>query len=441
MIAAMKQTILFLMLICLTGLLPVRAQRHTATRWDDGRTLTVEYQITPRQPGSDYAYVVTPMLCSSKGDTIEIKPTVWRGKRNVKKLLRERFFNDIETQLPPYIDAADTTTRSFTVTFDLQRYPWLTEGPIHLSFLNDVEGCCQVEQDEVDAPPFVYDVFTPEIVQVEDRTGKMEYVRTNEMGYFVHFPLNRATLRRDFRQNAATLDSIVAITRRTLADAGAEVKRIQIIGQASPDGPVKRNLWLGEHRAKALRDYICRQIDAPDSLFIIVNGGEGWTEFRQQIALSQMPERDTLLAIIDGEPDVDKRERRIKRLYGGKTYDYLRDHVLADQRNSGYMHIHYEYLPDEGAPVINRAIELIRNGQHAEGLKLLSTVEHDDRSLNAIGNAYYMAGEKEKAIAVLTRAKAKGDKQAEANLKQIRLLESRKQELMHEVQKLNQKKQ
>lgn len=431
----MKRFAIFLIgMICL---LQTQAQQHIATRWDGDKTLMVEYSITPCTPGSDYAYVVTPMLCSSQGDTIVGKSVVWRGKRNVKKLLRERYFDGIEEQLPPYIESTDTATRHFTLTFDVARYPWLTENPLHLCFLNDVEGCCQVEQNRVATAPFIYaPVYEPQMSQVQDRTGMINYLSTREMGYYVYFPLNQATLHRNFRHNAATLDSIVSLVSRMLVGGGTEIKDIQIVGQASPEGPQKRNLWLGEHRAKALRDYICKQIDVPASRFVIVNGGEAWDDFREQIALSQMPERDTLLAIIDGEQDLDVREKRIKQLYGGKTYSYLRDNLLADQRNSGYMHIQYEYITDEVAPIINRAIELIRSGQHAEGLKLLATVEHDDRSLNALGNAYYLVGDTQKAINYLARAASRGDKEAQENLQRIQQLEERKQKLADEVKKM-----
>lgn len=422
---------IYTILMALSLLSAAQAQRQTAAQFrDNGRQLTLTYEISPIQPGSDYAYTVSPLLCSNRGDTLALEAVTWRGKRNAQKWKRTLFFEGVKEDLPPYFEADDTLTRSFSVTLETTNHPWLTEAPLHLCFLNDIEGCCNVDQSQTTGKPFIYlPPFVPQIPEVEDRTGKEENLRTNELGLFVYFPLDKATLNRNFRRNAEMLDSIVAITRRTLADAKQEVKRIQLIGQASPDGPQKRNLWLGEHRAKALRDYICNRIEAPDSLFTIVNGGEGWAELREQIGQSDMPERDTLLAIIDSEADPDLRELRIKRLYGGKTYDFLRENVLADQRNSGYMHIRYEFLPDKEAQAINHAIRLIHDGQYAEGISLLEAVRHDERSLNALGCAYYLTGEKDKAVELLKQAAGKGNPSAVGNLKQLLLLEKRKQEI------------
>lgn len=420
----MKQTAYILLLQLLLAALPAHAQQHTATQWaDNGRTLTVEYRVTPRQPGSDYAYIVTPILCSQQGDTLQLKPATWRGKRNAMKLERTLYFQGVRGELPPYIEAADTTTRTFTATIDATLHPWVSNQALRLSFLNDVEGCCQVEQDQVEGAPFIYmPPYQPLLQQVADRTGQREELRTS----YVHFPLNSAVLKPDFGQNKAVLDSIVHTTRRLLAGNTSQVDRIQIIGQASPDGPIKLNQRLAERRAHALRNYICKQLKVDKSLFTIVNGGEGWADLRAQIAASTLPERDTLLAIIDGEPDADKREQRIKQLHNGRTYDHLRQHVLPAQRNSGSMNIHYVRLTDEAAPVINRAIELISAGHYTQAIALLNPVAHDPRTLNTLATACYQAGETARAIELLTRA-AQSDPQAAANLKLIQERERRKQ--------------
>lgn len=93
----------------------------------------------------------------------------------------------------------------------------------------------------------------------------------------------------------------------------------------------------------------------PDSLFECANGGEAWTELRDQIEELQFEGRDEVLRIIDTEPNLDRREARIKQLNGRRTYNYLKKHVLIDQRNSGYLQIYYDYVPDHAAAVINQA--------------------------------------------------------------------------------------
>ena len=40
---------------------------------------------------------------------------------------------------------------------------------------------------------------------------------------------------------------------------------------------------------------------------------------------------------MDTEQDLNRREQKIRRLNGGKTYDYIKNELLPDQRNSGYL--------------------------------------------------------------------------------------------------------
>lgn len=284
-------------------------------------------------------------------------------------------------------------------------------------------------------------VFVPVIAFVEDNTGKAgelqrnnpvlqhisqyrpydssRILRKEEGALYVHFPLDKWTLLHDFRSNAATLDTIVSITRQILADSTSNVKLIQIIGLASPEGPVKRNNLLGQNRAAALRDYIKKYVNVPDSMFELCNGGEAWNELRDQIADSNIEGRDQLLNIIDTEKNPDLRERKMKRLNGGRTYKYLKENVLSDQRNSGYIRVYYDYVPDSAAAVINRASLLLRGERYAEALEMLRTVENDERAQNALGVALYMTGNKQEALRRFRRAAASGNEDALRNIEQL----------------------
>lgn len=177
-------------------------------------------------------------------------------------------------------------------------------------------------------------------------------MRRDSAALLVHFELDKYDLKRDFRQNAETLDRIISLTRQIVADSTAEVRLIQIIGFASIEGRIKHNEMLGAQRALALKHYIQNAVEVPDSMFELNNGGEAWAEFRDQIAeliekhddLSEtmVAELKRAIYIIDNEPAADHREQRLRVLNGGRTWNYIKEHVLADQRNSGYMRIYLE---------------------------------------------------------------------------------------------------
>ncbi len=321
---------------------------------------------------------------------------------------------------------------------------------------------------EVQPKPFV-----PVFDLVEDNTGKAgelqksnpilahisEYrpyddtrvLRKESGALYVFFPLDSTELRREFRDNAATLDRIEDLTRQIMSDSISTVKKIQIIGLASIEGRRKHNCELAENRAVALRTYLQRRLRMPmlDKLFEVNYGCEAWTEFRDQLTdiatlkrggkVDVMPgtptadvlatltpellagitteEVEQMIKIIDTEADPDTRERKIKALNGGRTYNFLRQNVLNDQRNAGYLRIYYDYVPDKAARDINEGVQLMKQGRYADALPLLETWFDDSRAWNALGVALYQTGRKDDALRYFQKAAAAGNKQAEENLK------------------------
>ena len=276
-------------------------------------------------------------------------------------------------------------------------------------------------------------------------------LRKEATALYVYFPVDKTTLQRDFRGNAPILDRIEDITRQIMQDNTSIVRRIQIVGIASIEGSESHNCELGQGRAEALKQYLQERIPTPDSIYDLNNGCEAWTEFRDQIhdlqilkagqkvnAVAGSPTATTLksitpevlagitekeindlLDIIDNEPDANKREARIKRMNGGRTYNYLKQHVLADQRNSGYIRVYYDVVPDKAAEAINEAARLVKQERYAEALRVVQPYADDPRAQNTLGVALYMTGQHDKGIEAFRRAARNGDKKAQENLREI----------------------
>lgn len=186
------------------------------------------------------------------------------------------------------------------------------------------------------------------------------------------------------------------------------------------EGPQQRNSALAANRAEALKKYVQQKVRTPDSMYEAVNGGEAWTELRDQISDTDFEWRERLLAIIDSDNAPDRKERMIRALDGGKAYAYLKQHILKDQRNSGYVRIYYDYVPDTTAKVINEAVDLMKEGKYAEALALLKPVSYDKRSHSPLGVAYYMTGNEQKGMEYMRRAADEGNENARRNIEQIR---------------------
>lgn len=177
---------------------------------------------------------------------------------------------------------------------------------------------------------------------------------------YVHYPLNSAELKEDYRDNRATLDEIINVTRQICADTRSDIRLIQIIGLASIEGSVQHNENLAQQRAESLHSYIQQQVGGlDDSLFEIVGGGEAWSEFRDQVNDLLLETSDDaqsraqtvpltraqinkVLEVIDVEADATRRLQQLRRLEGGSIYKVLAASLLSDQRNSGYLRIYYD---------------------------------------------------------------------------------------------------
>lgn len=283
-----------------------------------------------------------------------------------------------------------------------------------------------------------------------DRT---RILRKEEGALYVNFPLDGSVIDRDYRNNAQTLDRIIDITRQIMADSTSMVKCIQIVGLASIEGAVARNELLSEKRANALQQYIQQQVpEVSDSLFDTAAGGEAWTELLDQLndaltvpggspsgaattitATASVPgglpagAAGTITAaalqqaidMINSEPDLTRREQRLRALNGGRTYQYIRQNLLPDQRNSGYLRIFFDFVPDEAAATINRASELLQEERYQEALELLQTVSDDERAQNALGVALFNTGQMGYAIQCFERAAQSGNADAQENLRQM----------------------
>ena len=265
-----------------------------------------------------------------------------------------------------------------------------------------------------------------------DRT---RILRKEKDALFVHFDLGKSQLNANYRDNQRVMERIVDITRQIMSDSASSVKKVQIIGLASIEGNPAGNERLAQNRALALQKYIQQEVTVPDSLFETVGGGEAWADFRDHLNdLASGPVLDgsavesslrQALAIIDNEPDAVARERKLRRLNGGKTWKYIQQHILKDQRNSGYIRIYFDYVPDKAAATINEASELLTTDCidcHREALRLLQTVRNDERAQNALGVALWLTGQKDEALECFRRAAANGNSDAQENLRRLEII-------------------
>ena len=181
---------------------------------------------------------------------------------------------------------------------------------------------------------------------------RSQVLRRDKRALFVYFPMSQTEIQPDYRGNQQTLDRIIDVTRKMLADEETKLCKIQIVGLASFDGGKNLNERISKTRAEELKKYIQDRLSVSDDQFETSYGGEDWADFRDEVEeeiqnvsgntamVSQLKE---VIQIIDSEPNEVRREQKIRKLRGGRTYQYIKEHHLDDQRNAGYLRVYFDY--------------------------------------------------------------------------------------------------
>lgn len=96
---------------------------------------------------------------------------------------------------------------------------------------------------------------------------------------FLDFEVNKVDIRPEYMNNPQELAKLRAMIDELKADADIQVKSLDIIGYASPEGSLANNKRLSEGRALALRDYLVGLYDfpVPNTISCLVEKiGQAW---------------------------------------------------------------------------------------------------------------------------------------------------------------------
>lgn len=141
---------------------------------------------------------------------------------------------------------------------------------------------------------------------------------------FLDFAVGKTSVNPEFGRNAAELEKIRRMIDLVQDDKDLTIKRIVIVGYASPEGSLAMNERLSEGRAKALRDYLQSRYPAiPESLYSIRFGGENWDDLVEAVQTSDMPDKQAVLDIIDRYSIIGGREAKLMALKGGTPWRYM----------------------------------------------------------------------------------------------------------------------
>lgn len=179
----------------------------------------------------------------------------------------------------------------------------------------------------------------------------------------IYFPVGDATLRENFRTNAAALAQLQRLMdNRSYVDGDL----IHVVGLASPEGSERLNETLARRRAESIRKYITSRWPAFANAVSVTVEGEAWADFRAAVQSdTQLSENESLrmLDIIDSDTTPDAKEAALRKFSPWQRYyrslfpDYRAASILPDFVSERFRISDSELLPaglglDLAAPAI-----------------------------------------------------------------------------------------
>lgn len=151
----------------------------------------------------------------------------------------------------------------------------------------------------------------------------------------IKFLINQANLRKDELKSQAVTDFYAQLVAAN-NDGRREIKELNVLSTASPDGGVELNTKLAENREKNTVNYLKGQLKKDQ----ITEFGEltanftpqDWEGFQKLVAASNIQDKDLILSVLSMYKDPEQREKEIRNL--SAVFNQLAETILPQLRYS-----------------------------------------------------------------------------------------------------------
>ncbi len=214
------------------------------------------------------------------------------------------------------------------------------------------------------------------------------------------------------------LDAITCRLDSISKNLGMDIRRIELIGYASPEGAYRDNERLASARTEALKSFIKSERQIPDSVIVVSHVAEDWDGLKNAINASTHRDKETLLEIIDSDRSLDGKEKALRR--HEISWEWINKEIFPGLRRTEYRieyQHRYEELELQTLEEVNRCIT---NGNIEEAARLLVDVPSSPEADYARGVVAAKQHRYSEAKAWLLRAGSRGIKQSAKALQELK---------------------
>lgn len=170
----------------------------------------------------------------------------------------------------------------------------------------------------------------------------------------IHFKQGRSNLDLSISNNRKALERITDSLKIKDSDSIYRLRKISVVGGASPEGSIKINQKLSEKRANVLFNHLSRFGNLPDSLKVFKYIGRDWQGLLDFVEKDpSVPYRNDVSAMLhdiiaksrSGELKEHNNVARLQRLKNGKPWQYMYRHIFPKLRSSMLI-LNYDKVPN-----------------------------------------------------------------------------------------------
>lgn len=182
-----------------------------------------------------------------------------------------------------------------------------------------------------DPAPGVGSILLTEAVEGSHLVRKYLVRNTGDASYEVRYRIDAAQLSSDLADNSQELTDLDIFIGSLPNDELRSIRRIVVVGYASPDGPQRLNEQLARRRAEEFVAYLDNKYELSKSYGIAVEAQvASWEEVREAVAASDAPHRDAVLKVLDSDRTDAAKQAALKRQPA--VWNYLASEVLPSMR-------------------------------------------------------------------------------------------------------------
>ena len=156
----------------------------------------------------------------------------------------------------------------------------------------------------------------------------------------VHFRQGAIVLDENYMDNKATLSEFAKEVKAYYSDSTARFRQIRVVSSASPEGGKTLNDRIAKMRAKAITDWISREI-AVNLEYAVESTGIDWELLKSLIEEDKdVPYRNEVLELLEKVPatkvengkEIELRYNELKALRAGAPYRWIYENIFPKLR-------------------------------------------------------------------------------------------------------------